>query len=59
MAATGARPSEVSPVMRMHTKAITGIENLATLSNIPEMTRPLATSPTDSRKLRYIRYTIP
>ncbi len=51
--------AELSPVMRMHTKAITGIENLATLSNIPDMTRPFATSPTASRKLRYIRYTIP
>ena len=36
----------VSPVRRMQAKAMSGIENLARLSNIPEMTRPWATSAT-------------
>ena len=59
ISATTPSPSLLSPVMRMQMKAMTGIENLARLSNIPEITRPWATSDTLSRKLRYIRYTIP
>ena len=55
MAATGPSPRRRSPVIRTHTNAMTGIENLAMLSNMPDTTMPVATSPVDRRKLRYIR----
>ena len=55
MMATSPSPSLLSPVIRMQMKAMTGMENLARLSNMPEITSPWATSDTPIRKLRYIR----